>query len=160
MVYNLPEGVSGMLKKLFFIIVCIIAVVAIHRSGILRREPMTFDRIARQFLRDGLTVTNRTSSTFKPAGAVEGEEMKVAGMTVRVWRFENTGRLSVEYENYKPDAGAAIAERMGVTTQLGLQTRPARGSKTYPAKKGMYLLVVSSNDSAAAGRVIESFKRL
>jgi hypothetical protein len=151
-----------MLKKLIWLIIAVIAVVAVVRSGVLdslRPKRITFDAIVGQFEKDGFTVTDR-SSTSLINGAVDGEEMRVSGTLVRMFEFIDSGRLSIEYENYKPGAGDAIAERMGITTQLGVQSRPVSGPQTYPAKKGLYLLIVHTDDKSVAKEVLDSFSRL
>ncbi len=149
-----------MAKKLLFVIVGVVAFIALSRSGILKREPMSFDRIAAHFQKDGFTVTDRRALASTRAGVADGESMMVNGMRVEVSRYTNTGRLSIDYENYKPGVGDGIAQSMGITTQLGLQTRPNRGPQSYPAKKGSYLIIVYSQDKAAARRVTDSFSRL
>ncbi len=160
MVYNYWEEVSEVLKKLLFVIICVVVLMALSRSGILKREPMSFDKIASQFKKDGFDVTDRQSTSFLRKGAVEGEMMKVGGLPVEAFRFANVGRLSIEYENLKPGPGDAMAQSIGITTQLGVQSRPVRGPQPYPAKKGLYLIVVNSRDKAAAKRIIDSFSRL
>lgn len=152
-----------MLKKLLVLAVCVVGFMLLLRSGALNflsPKKISFDAVVSQFEKDGFLVTNRGASSFKPTGAVEGEQMTVGGTLVRVFRFENSGRLSIEYENYKPGAGDAIAQRMGITTQLGVQSRPVSGPQTHPAKKGLYLLIVYSDDKGAARRIIDSFSRL
>ena len=150
-----------MLKKLFWLVVCVIGAVVLVRSGVLdslKPKQITFDTIVSQFEKDGFQIAGR-GSTSLVTGAVEGEQMKVNGTLVRVFRFVDSGRLSIEHENYKPGAGDAIAQSMGVTTQLGVQARPVSGPQTYPAKKGLYLLIVHTDDKAAAKEIIDSFSR-
>jgi hypothetical protein len=151
-----------MVKKLFWFAVCVIGAVVLMRSGVLdflKPKKITFDTIVSQFEKDGFLVMDR-GPTSLVNGAVEGEQMTVSGTPVRVFRFVDSGRLSIEHENYKPGAGDAIAERMGITTQLGVQARPVSGPQTYPAKKGLYLLIVHTNDKEAARGIIDSFSRL
>jgi hypothetical protein len=112
MVYNRVEGVSEMAKKLLFVVVCVVAFIALSRSGILKREPMSFDRIAAHFEKDGFTVTDRRPITSGRRGVAEGESMSVNGMRAEVSRYNNTGRLSIDYENYKPGVGDGIAQSM------------------------------------------------
>ena len=149
-----------MAKKLLFVIVGVVAFIALSRSGILKREPMSFDRIAAHFQKDGFTVTDRQTLASTRNGVADGESMMVNGMRVEVSRYTNTGRLSIDFENYKPGVGDGIAQSMGIVTSLGLQTRPNRGAQSYPAKKGAYLIIVYSQDKAAARRVTDSFSRL
>jgi len=152
-----------MLKKVLVLAICVLVVIVLFRSGaldFLKPKKISFDAIVSQFEEDGLQVANRQLSSFKPTGVVETEEMVVDGTRVTVHRFEDSGRLNVEYENYKPGAGDAIALRMGITTQLGVQSRPVSGPQTHPAKKGLFLLIVWSDDKAATGRIIDSFNRL
>lgn len=149
-----------MAKKLLFVIVCVVAFIALSRSGILKREPMSFDRIAAHFQKDGFIVTERRALASKRAGVADGESMMVNGMRAEVSRYSDTGRLSIDYENYKPGVGDGIAQSMGIVTSLGVQARPTRGPQSYPAKKGAYLIIVYSQDKAAAGRITNSFSRL
>jgi hypothetical protein len=160
MVYNRVEEVNEMAKKLLFVIVCVVAFIALSRSGILKREPMSVDRIVAHFQKEGFTVTDRRSVASTRDGVADGESMMVNGMRVEVSRYSNTGRLSIDYENYKPGVGDGIAQSMGFTTQLGIQSRPTSGPQTYPAKKGAYLIIVYSQDKAAARRITDSFSRL
>ncbi len=151
-----------MLKKFMWVIMCVIAAVLVVRSGMLdslRPKKITFDAIAARFERNGFLVTDR-SATSLVTGAVAGEQMRVSGTLVRAFEFIDPGRLSIEYENYKPGAGDAIAERMGITTQLGVQSRPVSGPQTYPAKKGLYLLIVHTDDKTVAREILDSFSRL
>lgn len=150
------------MKRLFWLAVCVIGVVALVRSGALdslRPKKITFNRIVSQFEKDGFLVMDRGPASLVN-GAVEGEQMTVSGTPVRVFRFVDSGRLSIEHENYKPGAGDAIAQRMGITTQLGVQARPVSGPQTYPAKKGLYLLIVHTDDKAVAKEITDSFLRL
>jgi hypothetical protein len=163
MVYNEAKAVSEMLKKLLFVAVCVVTLMVLARSGVLdslKPKPMSFDRIAEQFKKDGLTVTDRRPISSRRSGVAKGESMKVNGMRVEVSRYENSARLSIDYENYKPGAGDAVAQRMGIITQLGVQSRPTRGPQSYPAKKGSYLIIVYSTDRATARRITDSFSRL
>jgi hypothetical protein len=152
-----------MLKKLIILIVCAIVVLTLYRSGrldFLRPKRITFDTIVSQFQKDGLLVTSRQAASFKPTGAVEGEEMIILGTRVGVFRFENSGRRDIEFENYKPGVGDAIAQSMGITTQLGVESRPVSGPETHPAKKGLFLLIAYSNDRGVTKQIIDSFSRL
>lgn len=148
------------MKKLLFVVVCVIVFLVLWNSGrldFLKPKKMTFDTIVSGFERNGFTVTDRRPASLLPRGAVKGEDMTVGGTSVSVYRFADVGRLSVEYENYKPGAGDAIALRMGITTQLGVQSRPVSGLPTYPAKKRLYLLVVQTRDKRAADQITKSF---
>lgn len=147
-------------KKLLFVIVCVVAFMVLSRSGVLKREPMSFDRIAAHFQKDGFTVTDRQPVSFRRDGVAESESMTVNGMRVEVSRYSNTGRLSIDYENYKPGVGDGIAQSMGIMTDLGVQVRPTRGPQSYPAKKGSYLIIVYGTDKAAARRITDCFSRL
>ena len=149
-------------KKLLILVICVIAFIALSRSGVLdslKPKKITFDAIASQFEKNGFQVTARQSTSLIN-GAVEGEQMTVNGMLVRAFRFVDSGRLSIEYENNKPGVGDGIAQSMGITTSLGLQSRPVSGPETYPGKKGLHLIIVHSNDKAAARRIIDSFSKL
>lgn len=149
-------------KKLLFLVVCVIAFIVLSRSGVLdslKPKKLTFDAIASHLEKDGFQVTDRQSTSLIN-GAVEGEQMQVNGMLVRVFRFTDGGRLDIEYENHKPGVGDGIAQSMGITTSLGLQSRPVSGPETYPAKKRPYLLIVHSNDKAAARAITDSFSKL
>jgi len=149
-------------KKLLFLVICVVALIVLSRSGVLeslRPKRITFGAIASQLEKDGFQVTDRQPTSLI-TGAVEGEQMRVNGMLVRVFRFEDSGRLDIEYENHKPGAGDAIAQKMGITTGLGLQSRPVSGPETYPAKKRPYLLIVHANDRSAARAITDSFSRL
>jgi len=150
------------LKKVIWLIIAVIAVMAVVRSGVLdslRPKRVNFDTIVAQFEKDGFTVTER-GSTPLINGAIDGEQMRVSGTLVRVFEFLDGGRLSIEYENYKPGPGDAIAQRMGITTQLGVQSRPVSGPQTYPARKGLYLLIVHTDDKSVAKQILNSFSRL
>ena len=149
-------------KKLLFLAVCVIAFIVLSRSGVLdslKPKKITFGAIASHLEKDGFQVTDRQSTSLIN-GAVEGEQMMVNGMLVRVFRFTDRGRLDIEYENHKPGAGDAIAQKMGITTSLGVQSRPVSGPETYPAKRWPHLLIVHSNDRAAASAVTDSFSKL
>jgi hypothetical protein len=149
-------------KKLLILVICVIAFIALSRSGVLdslKPKKITFEAIESQFEKDGFQVTGRQSTSLIN-GAVEGEQMTVNGMLVRAFRFVDSGRLSIEYENNKPGVGDGIAQSMGITTSLGLQSRPVSGPETYPGKKGLHLIIVHSNDKAAARGIIDSFSKL
>jgi len=147
-------------KKLLFLAICVVAFIVLSRSGALdslKPKKITFDTIA-SHLEGGFQVTGRQSTSLIN-GAVEGEQMQVNGMLVRVYRFTDRGRLDIEYENNKPGAGDGIAQSMGIATSLGVQSRPVSGPETYPAKRWPYLLIVHSNDRSAARAVTDSFSK-
>jgi len=148
-------------KKLLFLVICVIAFIALSRSGVLdslKPKKITFEAIASRLEKDGFQITGRQSTSLIN-GAVEGEQMTVDGMLVRVYRFTDRGRLDIEYENNKPGAGDGIAQSMGIATSLGVQSRPVSGPETYPAKRWPYLLIVHSNDRSAARAVTDSFSK-
>ena len=93
-------------------------------------------------------------------GAVDGRVMTVNGISLDVFLFNDSGRLNVAYTNFQQDPGEAIANQMGITTMLGVQSASRSNPRTWPVKKGKYLFVVTSDNAAAVEPILANIRLL
>ncbi|MCX5758595.1 MAG: hypothetical protein NTU83_08835, partial [Candidatus Hydrogenedentes bacterium] len=84
--------------------------------------------------------------------------MTVDGAFVQLSEFDDRGRIAIEFENQKPDAGPVIVEAWNLSEQLGA-AKP-KNKPCTPAKNGLWLLTVTHEDKALRGRIVSIFESL
>jgi len=154
------------MKKVMQVAVIVVLVVAglplaVRGYRALKPDPLTFDRIEPKLSAAGFDVTPLQPASYGyVTGAVDGRSFTVNGIPVSVFLFEDSGRLNVAYANYQQDPGEAIANKMGITTMLGVESRPNPNPRTWPVKKGKYLFVPTTDDEVGVRPVIGAIKKL
>ncbi|MCD6287546.1 MAG: hypothetical protein J7M12_00385 [Candidatus Hydrogenedentes bacterium] len=150
-------------KKLVLIIICVIIGLPflLKVKRFLTPESLTFSLIEQKFAATGLYCSPMQKMDFGyMPGAIDGRYIVVNNVPVSIFLFENTARRDIEYENNTQDVGEAIANNMGITTMLGVQTAPNPNKKRWPVKKKKYLFLPITDDEAAVRPVIDAIKRM
>jgi len=150
-------------KKIILIIVLVVVglpvVSRVYRN--LKPVPLTFDRIEQKLAASGLTVTPIEETGYGHIdGAVDGRQLTVNGIPVQIYLFDDTARRDIAYTNYQQDVGEAIANQMGITTMLGVESRPNPNPRIWPVKKKKYLFMAITDDQDGVQTVIQAIKGL
>lgn len=119
-------------------------------------KPLTFERFEKSFERNGMKVED-----IQPAGAPANEaiaqaSMKVDGAQVDLYQYDDEGKIAKNFEYQKPDVGQAIVDSMHLAEALGA-AKP-KNIPTSAARRGMFMLVVASEDGALRARVVAAFQ--
>jgi len=150
-------------KKLVMLVVAVVVGLPLALRGwrAIQPTPITFGYIEQTLSGAGLEVTPAEVAGFSYVqGAVDGRIMKVNGIPLQVYLFNDSGRLNVAYTNFQQDPGEVIANKMGITTMLGVQSDAGSNPRTWPVKKGKYLFVVTSDNEVAVKPILDNIKRL
>jgi hypothetical protein len=150
-------------KKLVVLVVAVVVGLPLALRGwrAIQPTPLTFGHIERSLSGAGLDVTPAKVTGFQHVqGAVDGRSMTVNGIQLDVFLFDDGGRLNVAYTNFQQDPGEAIANKMGITTMLGVESRARSNPRTWPVKKSKHLFVVTSDNEAAVEPVLANIRLL
>ena len=150
-------------KKLVMLVVVVVVGLPLVVRGwrAIQPTPITFGHVERTLSEAGFDVTPPEPAGYEHVqGAVDGRRMTVNGIPLEVFRFEDGGRLNVAYTNFQQDPGEAIANQMGITTMLGVQSASRSNPRTWPVKKGKHLFVVTSDNEVAVKPILDSIRRL
>ena len=118
--------------------------------------PMTFERITTGLSRAGLQVGSMQPITPPGNSAVEHVLVSVNDAQVDIYRYEDEGVIATQLGYQQTDPGQAIVDGMRLAEQLG--AAKSANIPSSPARKGMFMLVVTSRDKALRARIIEAFK--
>lgn len=121
-------------------------------------KPVTQDRVVQAFRMNGFSVGDINQSEHPMNNAVSEMHMTVDGAQVQLSEFADEGKIAMQYEYAKPDAGSAVVEAWNLSEQLGA-AKP-KNKPCTPARNGMWLLVVTHEDKALRERIIGAFKSL
>lgn len=108
------------------------------------------------FERAGLEVASYAEVAAPQLGAVEQAELSVAGAWVRIYRFDNEGRIATQLEYHRPDAGTTAVEAWGIAQSLG--AAPPRNAPMTAERRGMFLLVAEGPDRETLRRIQQAFR--
>jgi len=150
-------------KKLVLLVVAVVVGLPLALRGwrAIQPTPITFGHIERTLSGAGFDVTRAEVVGFGHVqGAVDGRIMTVNGIPLEVYLFDDSGWLNVAYTNFQQDPGEAIANKMGITTMLGVQSGAGSNPRTWPVKKGKFLFVVISDNDVAVKPILDNIKRL
>ncbi|HNR37162.1 MAG TPA: hypothetical protein PKO36_18445 [Candidatus Hydrogenedentes bacterium] len=121
-------------------------------------KPVTPERVIQAFRENGMNVSDITISERPMNHAVSETTMMVDGAFVKLAQFADEGKIAMQYEYEKPDAGSVIVETWNLSEQLGA-AKPKNKPST-PARNGMWLLVVTHEDKALRNRITGVFDSL
>ncbi len=150
-------------KKLVLIVVVVVVglPLAVRGYKAVKPVPITFDNIGRRLSAAGLNVTPLEPASYTYIdGAVDGRSTTVNGIPVQIILFADSGKLNIAYTNYQQNVGEAIANQMGITTALGVESRPNPNPRTWPVKKGKFLFIATTDDEAAVKPVLDGIRGL
>ena len=150
-------------KKLVVLVVAAVVGLPLAMRGwqAIKPTPLTFGHIERTLSDAGFDVPPAKIAGYSHVhGAVDGRSMKVSGIQLDVYLFDDGGQLNVAYTNFQQNPGEAIANQMGITTMLGVESRANSNPRTWPVKKGKYLFVVTSDNEAAVEPILANIRLL
>jgi len=150
-------------KKLVVAVVAVVVGLPLALRGwrAIQPTPLTFEHIEQTLSAAGNNVTSPQPAGFEHVqGAVDGRRMTVNGISLEVFRFDDSGWLNVAYTNFQQNPGEAIANKMGITTMLGVQSAAQSNPRTWPVKKGKHLFVITSDNEAAVQPILDNIRRL
>ena len=150
-------------KKLVLLVVAVVVGLPLAVRGwrAIQPTPLTFGYIERTLSEAGFDVTPAVATGFGYLqGAVDGRRMTVNGIPLDVFLFEDSGWLNIAYTNFQQNPGEAIANQMGITTMLGVQSDTGSNTRTWPVKKGKYLFVLTSDNEAAVEPILANIRLL
>lgn len=139
------------------IIAIVVALLLLPVAAKLMPKPLTFERFQNAFTRDGMKVEEVLPASAPGNEAIAQVSMKVDGATVDIYQYEDEGKIAKNYEYQKPDVGQAIVDSMHLAEALGA-AKP-KNIPTSAARKGMFMLVVASEDGDLRARVVASFAK-
>ena len=150
-------------KKMVLIIVCVVVGLPFLMKAVrtLKPVPLTYERIEQKLIASGLpcSAMQNMSVGYMP-GAIDGRSIDVNGVPVRIFRFENTARRDIEYQNNQPSIGEGMASSMGIASSLGVSVAANPNPKTWPVKKKKYLFIPTTDNQNAVGPVVAAIKAL
>lgn len=144
------------MKKVIVLVVALVLVSPFLLK--LMPKPITPERVIQAFQQNGLTVTDIINAEQPMNNAVSEMTMKVNTAFVQLSQFADEGKIAMQYEYAKPDAGSVVVEGWNLSEQLGA-AKPKNRPCT-PSRKGMWLLTVTDEDRALRGRVVDIFQGL
>ena len=146
---------NPIVKVVIGIVVVLVALPVVMK---LIPEPVTFARAQSAFEAAGLAVTGFRESAPGGNESIAQADMSVGGASVTIYQYDNEGKIVV-YEGYqKQDPGQAIVAGWGLAESLG-----AAVQKPIPhafKRKGMFLIVATSEDQELNKRICEIFSTL
>ena len=140
------------------VIAIVILIVVLPIALKLIPQPMTFDRIESGFTKAGLPVTNSAPVTPPLASAEEQHTMTIEDAQVDLYRYSDEGTIVQQQEYQKTDTGTVIVQSWNLSESLG-----AAKPKNKPVsvdRRGMFLLVVTSENGPLRTRILEAFRSL
>lgn len=150
-------------KKLVLLVVALVVGLPLAMRGwqAIKPTPLTFGHIERSLSGAGFDVPPAKVAGFSHLrGAVDGRSMTVDGIQLDVYLFDDGGQLNIAHTNFQQNPGEAIANKMGITTMLGVQSAAQSNPRTWPVKKGKYLFVVTSDNEAAVEPILANIRLL
>jgi hypothetical protein len=121
-------------------------------------KPVTFERVQAALEGSGFLVTNVRKVDPPMLKSVEQVSMQVNGSPVDVYRYDDRGAIATQLEYQKPDAGTVIVEAWNLSESLGA-AKP-KNKPVFPARNGMFMLVITTDDKALGRRVVKIFESL
>jgi len=140
------------------IIAIIVVLVALPVVVNLLPEPMSFERVHDGFEAAGFTISAAGLVESPRLEAAEQFNMTLDGARVELFRYNDRGRIARQFGYQQQDPGEAMVESMGLREALGAAPTPK--VKTSAARRGLFMILVSSADADVRARVIRTFKEL
>ena len=119
-------------------------------------KAMSAERVRVAFDAAGYTAEGFTQSKFPQRDSVEQWNFRVREYSIELYRYDHEGKIVRNVENLKPDPGMAIVQTMNIAQQLG--AAPTKSRPMIPARKRMWMIVVSGPDKAYCQQLIKVFK--
>jgi len=119
-------------------------------------KPVTFQRIQDALAAAGFSVTGAAEVTPPQNQAVAEVTMLVNGEPVRIYLYDDEGKIAKNLEYQKPDAGSQMVESWGLREALGA-AKP-KNKPLSAARNGLFMLTVESEDAGFRSRVVRVFK--
>ncbi len=144
------------MKKALIAVVVVFALLPVVVQ--LMPKAITPERFVDALKAAGFSVEEVQSAPNPALGAVAQWSMKVNGADVQLYKFDDRGKLALQYEYQKPDAGSVIVESWNLSESLGA-AKP-KNKPITPMEKKMHLMTVTSEDNDLRARVARVFNSL
>ena len=139
--------------KIIFIVLAILLLIPVLSK--IMPTPLTMDRLEAGFKKSGLPF-KEVKHVPPSMEAIDQLSLTLEGTTVDIYQYDDEGKIARYFEYQKPDPGQIIAEGMNIAASLGAaQTHKI---PTDAARRGMFFIVVASEDAALRTKVIDLFK--
>ena len=146
---------NPLVKALIFVV---IIAVAVPFALQLIPEPLNFARAKAGFEAAGMSVAAYAESSPGGSEAIAQARMRVDGVDVQIYQYDNEGKIVMYMGYQKADPGQSIVAGWGLAESLG-----AAVSKPTPhsfKRNGMFLIVATSEDVELNKRIVEIFRKL
>jgi len=144
-----------MRKVVIAIVVVVVLIPIIPR---LLPKPVTFERAEAVFKEGGYAVSEVRVETAPMLGAVEQVSMIVDGAQVSIYRFDSEGKVAIQLEYQKPDAGTAIVETWNLSESLGA-AKP-KNKPVAAGRNGLFMITATSDNTELRNKLVVLFKAL
>lgn len=144
------------MKKLLGVIIVLLVLLPLIPRLIPQEK--TFDTFQAAMEKKGFSIANVKEIKPPQQGAIAERELTINDIRVEFFRFDDEGKIATQYEYNKPDAGSAIVEAWNLSEKLGA-AKPAERSY-YPARNGMLLLIVYTEDKALRMQIVKAFESI
>ena len=143
------------MKKL--IIAAVVVILLFPFISKMMPEPLTMDRLEQGFQKSGMTVSELKHVT-PSLESIDQLSFKVNGSSVDIYQYDGEGKIAKNYEYQKPDVGQAVVETWNLSESLGA-AKP-HSIPTSASRRGLFFIVVSSEDAALRAKVVELFNKI
>jgi hypothetical protein len=120
-------------------------------------NPLTMESVESSLKAKGFSIAD-AQKVSPQNGAIDEMTMTIDGAMVELYQFDDEGRIAVQMENNKTDAGTAIVETWNLSEQLG--AAKSKNKPCRPARNGMFMIVVTSDDKSVNARIASAFEKL
>jgi hypothetical protein len=120
-------------------------------------NPLTMESVTSSLKAKGFSVTDDRKVTPQN-GAIDQMTMTINGAMVELYQFDDEGKIAVQMEYNKTDAGTAIVETWNLSETLG--AAKSKNKPCQPARNGMFMIVVTSDDKSVNARIASAFEKL
>ena len=144
------------MKKIIIAIVAVVLLLPIIPK--LLPKPVTFERAEAAFKEGGYAVSEVRVETAPMLGAVEQVSMIVDGAQVSIYRFADEGKVAIQLEYQKPDAGSAIVETWNLSESMGA-AKP-KNKPVSAGRNGLFMITAASDNAELRNKLVVLFKAL
>ncbi len=144
------------MKKAVIIIIVLLLLLPI--LPLLIPKALTIERIQTDLEAKGFSVGNVEEIGSPGLDAAKQWYMTVNGAPADVYFYTDVGKIAKQYEYQKKDVGTAVVEAWNLSESLG--AAPSRNTPSFPARNGMFMIVVTTPNKDLGKRVAAAFKKL
>ena len=147
------------MKKLVAVAAAIAMIVILVKNGYLGGSDMSVQDVVDGFKASGYyEVKGGEISQGGYSGEVAAARVILSGTPVRIMYFDNSGKLSMAKSSMNSGPGAmAVANAVGVTTTLGIQSAASQGVRRWTHSRGKILLMIETNDESTKDEIVKAF---